>query len=81
MKEDLKTALALLFLGIILIIYGFLSKYIKDNKNREPVTKKEKISKGLKDVIYVGYVTRGILGIIVIFISIIFFIKYFISLI
>lgn len=79
MNEDLKKAVVGFFIGLIFLIYGFLSQYIKDNKSQEPVIKKEKISKGIKNVIYVGYVTRGIVGIIMILISLFFLIKYLLS--
>ena len=76
MNEDLKKAVIGFCIGLIFLIYGFLSQYIKDNKRQELVTKEEKISKGIKNVIYVGYVTRGIVGIIMILISLFFLIKY-----
>jgi len=79
MNEDLKKSLVGFCIGLIFLIYSFLSQYIKDNKSQEPVTKKEKISKGIKNVIYVGYVTRGIVGIIFILISLFFLLRYLVS--
>ena len=81
MNEDLKKGLIGLAFGIILLIFGYFSKYLKNNDKEEPKTKDEKIRKGLLNVTYVGYFTKGILGIIIIFISIIFFIKYLINVI
>ena len=78
MNEDLKKGLIGLAFGIIFLIFGYFSKYLKNNDKEEPKTKDEKIRKGLLNVTYVGYFTKGILGIIIIFISIIFFIKYLI---
>ena len=81
MNEDLKKGLIGLAFGLILLIFGYFSKYLKNNDKEEPKTKDEKIRKGLLNVTYVGYFTKGILGIIIIFISIIFFIKYLINVI
>ena len=80
MNEDLKKGLIGLAFGIILLIFGYFSKYLKNKDKDEPETKDEKIRRGLLNVTYVGYFTKGILGIIIIFISVIFFIKYLISL-
>jgi len=79
MNEDLKKGLIGLAFGIILLIFGYFSKYLKNKDKEEPKTKDKKIRKGLLNVTYVGYFTKGILGIIIIFISIIFFIKYLIT--
>jgi len=76
MNEDLKKAIVGLVIGLVLLIYGFLSQFIKSNNSNEAATRKEKISRGIKNVIYVGYISRGILGIIIILISLFFLIKY-----
>lgn len=76
MNEDLKKAIVGLVIGLVLLIYGFLSQFIKSNNSNEAATRKEKISTGIKNVIYVGYISRGILGIIIILISLFFLIKY-----
>lgn len=65
MEEDLKKAIVGFSIGVLFLMFGILSQFIRDKNKIEPITKKEKISKGIKNVIYVGYVTRGILGIIV----------------
>ena len=80
MNEDLKKGLIGLAFGIILLIFGYFSKYLKNQDKEEPKTKEGKIQRGLLNVTYVSYFTKGILGIIIIFISVIFFIKYLISL-
>lgn len=76
MNEDLKKAIVGLVIGLVLLIYGFLSQFIKSNNSNEAATRKEKISRGIKNVIYVGYISRGILGIIIILISLFILIKY-----
>lgn len=79
MNEDLKKGLIGLAFGIILLIFGYFSKYLKNKDKEEPKTKEGKIQRGLLNVTYVSYFTKGILGIIIVLISIIFFIKYLIS--
>lgn len=79
MNEDLKKGLIGLAFGIILLIFGYFSKYLKNKDKEEPKTKEGKIQRGLLNVTYVNYFTKGILEIIIIFISIIFFIKYLIT--
>jgi len=79
MNEDLKKGLIGLAFGIILLIFGYFSKYLKNQDKEEPKTKEGKIQRGLLNVTYVGYLTRGILGIIIILISMVFFFKYLIT--
>ena len=79
MNEDLKTALVGFAMGSILLLFGYFSRYLKNKDAEEPKTKDEKIKRGLLNVTYVGYVTKGIFGVIFIVISLCFFIKYLIS--
>ncbi len=79
MDQDLEKALAGFGLGILLVIFGFLSKFVRDKNDIQATTKKEKISRGLKQVIHVSYVTRGVCGVIIILISSYFLLKYLIK--
>jgi len=79
MNEDLKKGLIGLAFGIILLIFGYFSKYLKNKDKEEPKTKEGKIQRGLLNVTYVSYFTRGILGIIIILISLLFLIKYLVT--
>lgn len=79
MNEDLKTALVSFAMGSVLLLFGYFSRYLKSKDAEEPKTKDEKIKRGLLNVTYVNYFSKGVLGIIVIFISLCFFIKYLIS--